>query len=103
MDDSAIISVAITSLRSTLIDSLDTLLHACVFYAQGCDPELTNFALTRDATEPVAGTLDYVWYSKGLCATAVVPVPPKAALPGPLPAGTEPSDHLMVGATFTVL
>mmetsp|Transcript_3150 Transcript_3150/g.10914 ORF Transcript_3150/g.10914 Transcript_3150/m.10914 type:complete len:345 (-) Transcript_3150:181-1215(-) len=65
----------------------------------GEEPDFTNYAKIRDDPTFIE-TLDYVFYSPSLKAKDVVAVPHRDDVEGPLPNKEEPSDHIMVGATF---
>ncbi|KAG5183608.1 Endonuclease/exonuclease/phosphatase [Tribonema minus] len=68
---------------------------------QGREPELTNWSCIGDNGE-FSGCLDYVFYGGELSPTEVIPLRDAAALrgQGPFPTAAEPSDHVMLGATF---
>lgn len=67
----------------------------------GTEPELTNWSHMGNNGEFV-GCLDYIFFTHGLQPMTVVEIPPKEQLKGPFPSAEEPSDHLLVGATFSV-
>jgi 2',5'-phosphodiesterase len=75
-------------------------LKSAYFEVQGEEPELTNWSCIGDNGE-FDGCLDYVFYSEGLRATNVIPLQAKCELQGPLPTESEPSDHVLVGSTFS--
>lgn len=65
----------------------------------GEEPDFTNYAQIRD--DPVfIETLDYIFYSPSLKLTGVVELPHRDDVKGPLPNKEEPSDHILLGATF---
>lgn len=69
--------------------------------ANGEEPDFTNYAHIND-DEPFIETLDYIFCS-GACETlAVMPLPSREEVGGPLPNANEPSDHIMIGATLAV-
>eukprot|EP00599_Poterioochromonas_sp_BG-1_P015039 CAMPEP_0173161836 /NCGR_PEP_ID=MMETSP1105-20130129/18862_1 /TAXON_ID=2985 /ORGANISM="Ochromonas sp., Strain BG-1" /LENGTH=358 /DNA_ID=CAMNT_0014081377 /DNA_START=45 /DNA_END=1121 /DNA_ORIENTATION=+ len=58
---------------------------------EGKEPDFTNYAKVQE--NPVfIDTLDYFFYS--------LPLPHRDTVPGPLPNDEEPSDHIMLAATF---
>jgi hypothetical protein len=68
----------------------------------GEEPSFTNYAQTGD--RPVfIDTLDYLFHSDVLEVAEVLPLPSQASavLEGSLPNDQEPSDHLMLAASFT--
>lgn len=69
----------------------------------GREPELTNYAATG-LFGAFVGCLDYLLLSPGLVPLSTLPLPSLADLApgGSLPTDAEPSDHLMLGATFEV-
>eukprot|EP00047_Mylnosiga_fluctuans_P001709 m.221555 g.221555 ORF g.221555 m.221555 type:complete len:351 (-) comp10609_c0_seq1:325-1377(-) len=69
--------------------------------ATGKEPPFTNHSQFR-ANPPFVGTLDYIFCSDGIGATAVLPTPAAEGFAGPLPTADEPSDHLMLAATLEV-
>jgi endonuclease/exonuclease/phosphatase family metal-dependent hydrolase len=74
--------------------------------ANGVEPEITNKAvrlIVRWGAEPnaFAGTLDYIFISKGIHVKDTVPLPShEDRKPVSWPTAAIPSDHLMIGATF---
>lgn len=67
------------------------------------EPEFTNYGQTK-GEEAFIGTLDYIFYSpsSAIAVTDVVALCALAATQGPLPTADEPSDHILIGATFTI-
>lgn len=66
----------------------------------GEEPKFTNFAHPDDRNQfnGFQGTLDYLFYNPEKCrAIDVLPIPD---LDQPIPSADEPSDHVMIGATF---
>ena len=53
--------------------------------------------------EPFVDTLDYIFMSKDWKVESVVSLPSKTELVGPLPVATEPSDHLLLSATVSLI
>lgn len=72
--------------------------------ALGTEPVFTNYAVKAGPDgnpEPAfCGTLDYIFVSDDWHVRQVWPVPPRSQFSGPLPDASEPSDHLLVGATL---
>lgn len=64
----------------------------------GGEPEFTNYAWTRDQSDPFIGTLDYIWLSKDAEVLSVGPLPTTRNIMEPLPSKDEPSDHLLLNA-----
>ena len=63
------------------------------------EPDFTNYAQIRE--DPVfIETLDYIFHSQSLRVTEVLELPHRKDVDGPLPNEEEPSDHIMLGATF---
>ena len=48
-------------------------------------------------------TLDYIFMSKNWKVDSVLTLPSKLELVGPLPVETEPSDHLLLSATVSII
>ncbi len=65
----------------------------------GKEPEFTNYARTGDAPEFIE-TLDYLFCTDGVDVVDVLPLPKRKDVKGPFPVKNEPSDHIMIGATF---
>ena len=67
---------------------------------QGAEPSYTNFPGIRQHFKE---TLDYVFYSPtSLAPTQVLPLP-SSQESRVLPSSSEPSDHLMIGASFSIV
>jgi len=64
----------------------------------GGEPEFTNYAWTKDDTDPFVGTIDYIFVSKEAEILSVGRLPAIRSCPSPLPTSEEPSDHLMLSA-----
>jgi len=71
--------------------------------ADGIEPEFTNYAKVKDEPEFI-DTLDYLFFhAPGGYAMKVVDtlkLPALKSVQGPLPTVHEPSDHIMIAATF---
>lgn len=65
----------------------------------GSEPEFTNNAQVRDQP-PFVGTLDYIFTSKEWNTLDILALPEKSSIKGPFPDKNQPSDHLMLRATF---
>ena len=65
----------------------------------GQEPDFTNYAKVNDDPAFIE-TLDYLFYGNGLRAEACVPTPHRSDVQGPFPTEAEPSDHILLGATF---
>jgi mRNA deadenylase 3'-5' endonuclease subunit Ccr4 len=66
------------------------------------EPEVTNYAST-EGKPCFCGTLDYIFMSPGFKCISTEELPTLAYLKGrcdSLPNATEPSDHLLIGATL---
>lgn len=65
----------------------------------GEEPDFTNYAKVEN--QPVfIETLDYLFCTKGVDVVDVIRLPKRDAVQGPFPDATEPSDHVMIGATI---
>jgi len=64
----------------------------------GGEPEFTNYAWTKDDTDPFIGTIDYIFVSQSAEVLSVGRLPAIRSCPSPLPTSEEPSDHLMLSA-----
>ena len=80
----------------------DSALSSAYVAVQGREPPQTNNVEINVEENHVAfrDTLDYVFYSKGLTPIMVLEVDETSA--SPLPSLEHPSDHVPVGATFTL-
>lgn len=67
----------------------------------GEEPNFTNYAQVGD-TEPFVDTLDYLFCSARCDVVNVIPLPHRDEVRGPFPSKSEPSDHVLVGATFRI-
>ena len=65
----------------------------------GSEPDFTNNAQIRN-DPPFVETLDYIFISPSLSVKEVVPLKSRDEVNGPLPNDDEPSDHILIGATF---
>lgn len=65
----------------------------------GEEPDFTNYAKVESYPEFIE-TLDYLFCTPEVDVVDVMRLPPRTAVQGPLPNQTEPSDHIMVGATI---
>jgi hypothetical protein len=68
----------------------------------GSEPEFTNWGQTRSDTEAFKDTLDYVFVSDEWKVESVLKVPNSSEITGPFPIATEPSDHLLIGASLSL-
>ena len=68
----------------------------------GAEPDFTNFAQVLD-DDPFVETLDYLFCSPQCEVVDVVRLPDRGAVAGPFPTRLEPSDHILLGATFRLL
>lgn len=66
----------------------------------GKEPDFTNYARVGDAPEFI-DTLDYLFCTAGVEVLDVLPLPNREDVDGPFPVKDEPSDHIMIGATFS--
>lgn len=68
----------------------------------GTEPDFTNFARVEE--NPVfIETLDYIFCSDSVDVVDVIRLPHRDAVRGPYPVPSEPSDHVMVGATLRLV
>lgn len=67
----------------------------------GSEPDFTNNAQIQDQ-EPFVDTLDYLFHSPQWEVTEVTELPHRSTVSGPLPNGEEPSDHILLSATFVL-
>ena len=70
-------------------------------HINGREPQYTNWAQEPDKEEFI-DCLDYLFSSKGLTPVSVVELPMRDVADGPYPSNTEPSDHLLIGATYSI-
>lgn len=70
-------------------------------YLQGSEPQYTNWAHEPGKDEFI-DCLDYVFATADLKPTTVIDLPMRDMSDGPYPSASEPSDHLLIGATFTL-
>lgn len=75
-------------------------LKSAYFEAQGVEPELTNWSCIGDNGE-FKGCLDYLFCSRELRPTNVLRIGDSAKT-GPFPTAEEPSDHVLIAATFEI-
>ena len=70
--------------------------------ANGHEPEFTNHAWTSSMSEPFTNTLDYIWISDHWDVESVLELPQRETLKDikSYPTESEPSDHIMIGATL---
>ena len=71
----------------------------------GAEPELTNFAFSRNQKEPFVGTLDYIFLSKSWTVNDVKPTPRLSQInlaSGSFPDATQPSDHVPIAADLAL-
>lgn len=65
----------------------------------GEEPDFTNYAKVEN--QPVfIETLDYVFCTQGVDIVDVIRLPNRDVIKGPFPDASEPSDHVMIGATL---
>ncbi len=65
----------------------------------GQEPNFTNYAQVQE--EPVfIETLDYLFHSKQWDVVEVEALSHRDSVAGPLPNAEEPSDHILLSATF---
>lgn len=65
----------------------------------GDEPDFTNYAKVEN--QPVfIETLDYMFCTKDVDVVDVIRLAKREAVQGPYPDATEPSDHVMIGATL---
>jgi hypothetical protein len=76
------------------------MLHSAYVDVLGKEPLYTNYAHpSKRNSSGYCGTLDYLFYDRSRChVQSVLCIPP---LDHPIPSGDEPSDHVMIGATFS--
>lgn len=69
----------------------------------GAEPDFTNYAKVQQQPEFI-DTLDYIFYSpkEGIEVESVRPLPHRSEVQGPLPNQDEPSDHILLSATFNL-
>lgn len=65
----------------------------------GSEPDFTNFAKVENQPEFIE-TLDYMFCTQGVDIVDVIRLPHRQAVQGPFPDASEPSDHVMIGATL---
>uniref|UniRef100_A0A7S1G458 Endonuclease/exonuclease/phosphatase domain-containing protein n=1 Tax=Bicosoecida sp. CB-2014 TaxID=1486930 RepID=A0A7S1G458_9STRA len=71
--------------------------------AKGAEPLFTNYVEPEKAEDEFCDTLDYIFCSrKGLRVVDVLALPSEKSETGPLPSATEPSDHILIGATISL-
>jgi len=81
--------------------TLPAALRSAYAEANGAEPDCTNYAQVRDEAAFI-DTLDYIFVSAGVQVLTADLLPHRSAINGPLPASTEPSDHLLLAATLRV-
>lgn len=65
----------------------------------GEEPKYTNYAQTSNMNKIFSETLDYIFYFNGLTPVEVSPIP-ELPMNGSFPNEDEPSDHILLSATF---
>ncbi|KAI0567362.1 hypothetical protein FGB62_3g342 [Gracilaria domingensis] len=65
----------------------------------GDEPDFTNYAKV-DSQPTFIETLDYLFCTSDVDVVDVIRLPKRDAVQGPYPDATEPSDHVMIGATL---
>lgn len=65
----------------------------------GEEPDFTNYAKVENHPTFIE-TLDYLFCTPDVEIVDVIRLPKRDAMQGPLPDATEPSDHVMIGATL---
>lgn len=65
----------------------------------GEEPDFTNYAKVENQPTFIE-TLDYLFCTPDVEIVDVIRLPKRDAMQGPLPDATEPSDHVMIGATL---
>lgn len=80
------------------------ILKSCYYQIEHHEPEFTNYAFTEGMKYRFKGCLDYIfYYGKNLNCIGVLDISKnieKAKEEESLPSYNEPSDHLLIGATF---
>jgi hypothetical protein len=66
----------------------------------GKEPDFTNYAFTARDDECFIDTLDFLFLLGEVKAVDVVPLTHRDDADGPYPTASEPSDHVLVGATL---
>jgi len=83
----------LTRFASSVVSDLSSL------QCTGSEPDFTNYAQIRE--DPVfIECLDYIFHSPSLKCVGVRTLPHRDNVQGPLPNAEEPSDHIMLGASF---
>lgn len=67
----------------------------------GKEPDFTNYAKVENQP-PFIETLDYLFCTMDVDIVDVIRLPHRDEVKGPYPTATEPSDHVMIGATIRV-
>lgn len=65
----------------------------------GKEPDFTNYARVKEAPEFIE-TLDYIFCSKDVDVVDVIRLPDRNDVKGPFPVASQPSDHILIGATL---
>lgn len=65
----------------------------------GEEPDFTNYAKVENQPTFIE-TLDYLFCTQDVDIVDVIRLPKRDAMEGPLPDASEPSDHVMIGATL---
>ncbi len=89
-------------LKNLTVTSCAGILKSAYKEVNGREPEYTNKVLTKNNPAGFEATLDYIFYiGRTIHPISVIPV--DCAGDGVLPNLEQPSDHLMIGSTFTFL
>lgn len=67
----------------------------------GVEPDFTNYAKIEGQPAFIE-TLDYLFCTEGVDVVDVIRLPHRDAVQGPFPDASEPSDHVMIGATLRI-
>lgn len=65
----------------------------------GAEPDFTNYAKVEGQPTFIE-TLDYIFCTSSIDVVDVIRLPNRDAVQGPFPDASEPSDHVMIGATL---
>lgn len=84
--------------------TLERRLRSAYNVANGREPDFTNHAWTSAMPEPFTETLDYIWISDHWDVESVMKLPGREMLENikSFPVESEPSDHIMIGATLSL-
>ena len=77
-------------------------LGGCISFSSIRSPEPQTQFGNEPVGDPFIETLDYLFFQGAMTVKDVVPLPHRDDVVGPFPNADEPSDHILIGATFTL-